>query len=218
MRLNPFRDVTKDPRAEFRKQMAYYPEQIGNPQSGDNVRMANSQLSHKEYNEVFEGDCWSIPNEKGLTTFNLRPLHFQSGGDETSKLTSKAEEGFLGTSLGAERSHAHFAIGNGDDLVQHDGNSQRNISVVEAGAGEKLIVQNLGGGDDKSVLYLNGTSGTIFVSGEEGHDTLEIHSRNPEQTYTLIRDPEQLPDPNDGFKGLRIVTQSVEEIKEFKDY
>lgn len=218
MRLNPFRDVTKDPRAEFRKEMALDPEQVGDPNSDAKVRMSGSELSHKEYNEVFEGDCWSLPSEKGHASVNLRPLHFQSDGAGTSKLTSKAEEGFLGTSLGAERSHAHFAIGDGDDLVQHDGNSQRNISVVEAGAGEKLIVQNLGGGDDKSVLYLNGTSGTIFVSGEEGHDTLEIHSRNPDQSYTLIQDPEKLPDPNDGFKGLRIVTQSVEEIKEFKDY
>ena len=101
-------------------------------------------------------------------------------------------------------------------MVQHDGNSQRNISVVESGPGEKLIVQNLGGGDDKSVLFLNNTTGTIFVSGGDGDDELEIHSRSKDQTYTLIQDPEELPDPNDGYPGLRIVTQSVEKVREFK--
>ena len=216
MLTNPFRDSVQAPGREFFKQRARTPEQLGNPGSTEKIPYAGSELSHKDFNEVFEGDSWSIPDGKNYTGVSLRPYTFQSSGPENSKLTETAKEGFLGTSLGAKRSHAHFVLGDGDDVVQHEGNSQRNISVVEAGIGNKLIVQNLAGGDDKSVLYLNGTSGTIFVNGGQGHDSLEIHSRDKNQSYTLIHDPATLPDPNDGFEGLRIVTQSVEDIKEFR--
>lgn len=216
MKLNPFRDTTSNPRAEFKKQMAVPPENLGDPNSEERVTFSGSELTHKQYNDIFEGDSWSFSSKSTHTSVSLRPMNFQSGGDDTGKFEAKAEEGFLGTSLGAKRSHAHFVLGGGDDVVQHDGNSQRNISVVESGPGEKLIVQNLGGGDDKSVLFLNNTTGTIFVSGGDGDDELEIHSRSKDQTYTLIQDPEELPDPNDGYPGLRIVTQSVEKVREFK--
>ena len=219
MNINPFRDSARaDREALFRKEMLYGPYEVGNPDSEETVVYAGSELSHREYNEVFEGDCWSIPHPNGHQTVNLRDLHFQYNGNGSGTMTSEAREGFLGTSLNAERSHAHFVTGGGEATIEHRGNSQRNISVVEAGPGKKMITQHLGGGDDKSVLYLNGTSGTIFVNGGGGEDRLEIHLRDPQQTYTLIEDPEFLPDPNDGFQGLRIVTSSVEEIEEFKDF
>ncbi len=219
MNINPFRDRPgADRDALFRKEMLYGPYEVGNPDSQDRVNYSGSELSHKEFNEIYEGDCWSIPHPNGHTNANLRNLHFQSDGDGSTTMTSEAREGFIGTSLGAERSHAHFVTGGGEDVVRHLGNSQRNISVIEAGTGKKVITQDLGGGDDKSVLFLNGTSGTIFVNGDEGHDRLEIHLRDANQTYTLIEDPETPPDPNDGFQGLRIVTRSVEEIEVFSDY
>lgn len=216
MRLNPFKDVTPNPRAEFRKEMLMNPEDIGDPKSTEKLPFSGSELTRGEYNELFEGDSWSLKGERSDVHFNMRPHQFISSGSEDSKMVSQAKEGFMGTSLGAKRSHAHFVTGDGNDVVQHDGNSQRNISVVEAGSGDKTIAQNLGGGDDKSVLFLNNTRGTIYVSGGDGNDSLEIHSRNPNQTYTIIQDPENLPDANDGFQGLRIVTQSVENIREFK--
>lgn len=218
MRLNPFRDSGQNMRAEFKKQMLLEPEAAGDPNSSRKVPLSGSKLTHKQYNEIFEGDSWQLDQPRGHTAVNLRSMHFQSSGPETQKMSSTAEEGLFGTSFGAKRSHAHFTTGDGDDLVQHNGNSQRNISLVEAGDGEKLIVANLGGGDDKAVLFLSpNTTGTVIVDGGEGdNDSLEIHSSNPNQTYTILRDPAQWPDPNDGYKGLRIAVRGVEDIKEFK--
>jgi hypothetical protein len=218
MNFNPLKDARSAPGVLFKKEMGLTPEEVGDPNSKSKIPFASSELSHKEYNDVFEGDSWSIPTANGHVGASFRNLEFQSDGDSSTKLTSKAKEGWFGTRLFAKRSHAHFAVSNGDDVVQHDGNSQRNISVVEAGSGDKVIVQNLGRGDDKSVLFLNDTSGTIFVNGGEDNDELHIHHRNESLSYTLLQDPAELPDPNDGHRGLRIVTQGVERIFQYKDY
>jgi hypothetical protein len=218
MNFNPFRDARSGPKVLFKQEMGMTPEEAGNPDSSGKIPYSGSELSHKEYNDIFEGDSWSIPTNNGHIGASFRPLEFQSDDDSSTKLTSKAKEGWFGTRLFAKRNHAHFVTGNGDDVVQHDGNSQRNISVVEAGSGDKVIVQNLGGGDDKSVLFLDDTSGTIFVNGGEDNDELHIHHRNESLSYSLIQDPAVLPDPNDGFPGLRIVTQGVEKVFQYKDY
>ena len=219
MNLNfyPFQDVRPEPKTLFRKEMGVNPEEAGNPKSEEKIPFSGSEMTHAEYNDTFEGDSWSIPTEKGHIGASFRNLEFQSDGEGTTKMTVQAKEGWFGTRLFAQRSHAHFVTGGGDDTVQHDGNTQRNISVVEAGSGKKLIVQNLEGGDDKSVLYLDNPTGTIIVNGGEGNDQLHIHHRSP-KNYTLIQDPETLPDPNDRFNGLRIVTQGIEEIHQYNDF
>lgn len=218
MNFNFFSDVRSGPKVLFKKEMSVSPEEVGDPNSKETIPYSGSRLSHQEYNDIFEGDSWSIPSSKGHVGASFRPMEFQSDGDSDSKLTSTAKEGWFGTRFLAKRSHAHFVTGNGNDVVQHDGNSQSNISVVEAEAGDKLIVQNLGKGDDKSVLFLDDTSGTIFVNGGEDNDELHIHHRNESLRYSLIQDPAELPDPNDGFPGLRIVTQGVEKVFQYRDY
>lgn len=220
MNLNfyPFRDTRTEPTALFKKEMGTTPEEVGNPLSDERVPYSGSELTHAEYNDIFEGDSWSIPTSNGHLETSFRDVNFQSDGADSSKLTTVAKDGWFGTRLFAQRSHAHFVTGQGDDTIQHNGNTQRNISVVEAGSGKKLIVQNLEGGDDKSVLYIDDTAGTIIVNGGEGLDQLHIHHRNESHRYSLIQDPETLPDPNDRFRGLRIVTQGIEEIHQYNDY
>jgi hypothetical protein len=213
--LNPFRDKTSDPRAEFRRQIALNPEVCGDTQSSSKVPFSGSELSYKEYNEVFEGDSWSfhLVND-GIFNVNLRPMTFVSSGDSDSAIYEKANEGFLGTSWGAKRSHAHFTLGGGEDVARFQGNSQRNIAVVEAGNGNKKIELELGGGDDKAVLYLSDVKGTIYVNGGDGEDALQIRSKDKNQKYEILVDPKDRDLKNDPSK-LVIVTSSVEKIEEY---
>ncbi len=216
--FNFFKDIRTEPGVLFKKEMSMTPEQAGDPNSKERIPRSGSEMSHKEYNDVFEGDSWSIPTDTGHISASFRRLDFQSNGDGSTQLSSKAKEGWFGTRFLAKRSHAHFVTGHGNDTVQHIGNSQRNISVVEAGSGRKVISQDLGEADDKSVLYLDQTEGTIFVNGGEGNDELHIHHRNEGLRYALIQNPESLPDPNDDYPGLRIVTQGIERIFQYRDY
>ena len=218
MNFNPFRDARTGPRVLFKQEMGMTPEQAGNPESQEKIPFSGSELTHKQYNDVFEGDSWSIPTSNGHINTSFRPLEFLSNGDESAEMTVKTKEGWFGTRLFAKRGHAHIVTGAGDDVVKHKGNSQSNVSVVEAGSGRKTIIQELGKADDKSVLYLDNTEGTIIINGGEDNDELHIHHRNEGLSYTLIQDPAELPDPNDGYPGLRIVTQGVEKIFQYRDY
>ncbi|MCA9778149.1 MAG: hypothetical protein KC800_15575 [Candidatus Eremiobacteraeota bacterium] len=218
MNFNPFRDVRTEPRVLFKQEMGMTPEQVGNPESKEKIPFSGSELTHQQYNDVFEGDSWSIPTSNGHVTTSFRPMEFQSNGDGSAEMTVKTKEGWFGTRFLAKRGHAHFVTGGGDDVVRHEGNSQSNVSVVEAGSGRKTIIQNLGKADDKSVLYLDNTTGTIIVNGGEDNDELHIHHRNEGLSYALIQDPAELPNPNDGYPGLRIITQGVEKIFQYRDY
>lgn len=216
IRLNPFRDITSDPRAEFRRQMGVEPEACGDARHEGTVPRSGSQLSYKEYNEVFEGDSWSFHNDKAsILDVNLRPLTFVASGDSDTAIYEKADEGVLGTNLGAKRSHAHFTLGKGDDVARFTGNSQRNIAVLETESGTKKVELKLGGGDDKAVLYLNGgATGLIYVDGGSGEDTLQIRAKDKSLQYELVSDPEKLDLSIDPAK-LRIVAENVERIEQY---
>ncbi len=216
--LNPFVDRTPNPRAEFRRQIGLEPEAVGNPNNPDKIPYQNSNLSHKQHNEIFEGDSWSFSDKSSITEFNLRPKTFVSGSNDpgvSDAVFEKADEGLLGTSVGAKRSHAHFAMGQGSDVVNYEGNSQRNIVVLEMDSGYKKVDFELNGGDDKAVLFLNDSTGIIRIDGGKGFDTLEIHTPKTGTDFEVRYDNQlKTEDPN---TRLLIQAPGIERVVHFRD-
>lgn len=210
--LNPFRDVSRNPQAEFRKNYGQGMENHEGLRSQRNVSVSGSQVSCATYNQIMEGDSVHFATDRSSGFLNGRSLQVSAVDDgKSAELTTK--EGFLGTSIGAERSHAHVVLKDGENSATFQGNSQRNIALIEVGSGQKNVNLAMGGGDDKAVLYLNGNaSGTIFVDGGNGANQLEVHSK-PGVSYQLANAKDEGFTPNPGT--LTILTQDVQVVRQF---
>jgi len=186
-RLNPFKDNQRITRSEIRQSNLEGPFAPGDRFSDQPVEGMISGLTYREYNDAFEDDCfiWDTPGS-GHVGSNFRDKAFNSSGSEASHFEVSADKGVLGTAFLEKRSHVHFNLGTGDDTAVYEGNSQRNIAVVEAGHGRKDVRLELGAGDDKAVLFLDGAQGTIFVDGGEGSDTLEVVSRGSNTDFEVV--------------------------------
>ena len=99
-------------------------------------------------------------------------------GGQSQEVTAK--EGLLGTPLGAKRSHLHAVLGEGDNSLKFQGNSQRNIALIESRSGHKDVNLSLGGGNDKVVVHIQDSpTGTIFIDGGRGTTNSKSTSRRP---------------------------------------
>ncbi len=202
-------------REAFRKEVGCEPEQLGNLDSNNPIKVAGSKLTRRTYNDVFEGDSLHVAedNNRGYTYVNVRPTTTTSIDDGgAAKVTAK--ESLLGTPLGAKRSHVHFALNDGENSAYYTGNSQRNIALIESGSGHKDVNLKLGGGDNKAVMYLNdNASGTIFVDGGSGDNLIQIHAKTPSISYELAdsADKNFTPDPS----KLTILSRDVQSIEQY---
>lgn len=194
---NLFRDKRPVTDRQFKKRMGLSKEEFGETESDKTVPLRGSQVSITEFNEIFEGDCYQFESPaSGISAVNFRFHDFQSTLDfgNTNLTRVDADQGSLGLGLNDKRSHAHLALGGGDDRVIINGNSERNIHLIEKNGGDFLGLVDPGDGEDKTILMLrNQADGFVHVYGDGEEDSLEIHLRSPDQTVTVRKDPETDP-------------------------